>query len=170
MGIVPGLLALQRAVRVVRPRCGGETSRGWCFLGSMMSASCSLPAHWWGADPAAVMTAFCLRRVFWGISPCAEAHPHLAGGSDSALCRGRQAGARTAGGDVDVVDQPQQMARAADRGDSAPGGPALVLDPAGQQGVGLRPEPLAAPAGGVAGMSMSRTSTAECCGWGMATY
>lgn len=130
---------------------GDEASRGWCFLGSMMSA-------------------FCLRRVFWVIFPCAEAHPHLAGGSNSALCRGRQAGARTAGGDVDVVDQPQQMARAADRGDSAPGGPALVLDPAGQQGVGLRPEPLAAPAGGVAGMSMSRTSTAECCGWGMATY
>lgn len=68
-------------------------------------------------------------------------------------CGRQQASIRTggAGGSVDWVDQPQQVALAGQRVDPDPGWAALVLGPAVEQGVDLRVDVLDAPASGVAG-------------------
>ena len=143
-----------QSVRSARTAGQDWASRGWCFLGSMMSALCSSTAHWWGADPATVTAVFCLRRAPWGI-PTSSALPPISGRRvRPAARRGRQqAGIRANSlcSGVDRVDQPQQVACVRQKVDSDPGQPALVLDLAVKQDVDLLVTSLAALAGGVAG-------------------
>lgn len=127
----PGLAPMSHTAQCDTPHslvsCGGRL-RGYSSARvveaatSAMSAACAVDAcgSWWArvssalamADPVAVTTVLCLCE-FSGPFPPVLALIHPSGRrSDSVLCRGQQAGARTAGGGVDVVDQPEQMALA----------------------------------------------------------